>query len=94
MAKEKAKFSVQYQDGYYIEINSTPNPFSKGYEFNSKGESTITVYKSIERSGTHTDVEHVLRVGSFNLSGLETKTAADLLTEIRKGIEDIIRKNR
>ena len=78
--------------GFYININSAPNPRSERYESSSYGV-IVDVYRSLDKSHGAPPVEHTISIGDFKIEGVKEMSGNELLEKIRNGIRERITKS-
>ncbi|MBI3623473.1 hypothetical protein HY212_05345 [Candidatus Pacearchaeota archaeon] len=76
-------------DNYFISMGSFgPKP----YRMDDAGNVYVTVYKSLDHGNGDPPVQHVVNVGNFVVRKEDAANSPDLLRNIRKGIEALIKK--
>ena len=74
------------REGLYIDMNMLGGNINARYNCSDRGAIIVTLYKSLDKEHGSPPVEHVVELGSFKIENLESKSASDFLSEIRKGI--------
>lgn len=92
---DKLDFSVP--KGYYIEIDGGPTLGDRNLYRSSEDYDVVytTVYHSIDRRERdvfgNPKIEHVEKIGSFEIHNHQSMKLDKFLTEVRKGIEKLIK---